>query len=96
MTGVQTCALPILVFTSSRNTYLAYLRPWTAELRRGRTVRTLAGGVIGVELGPMSEAHRKAAAFANVLGLVRMAGIPEHVELLNAMVATFLAEDGGL
>ncbi len=85
-----------LVFTSSRNTYLAYLRPWTPELRRGRTVRALADGVTGVELAPISEAHRKAAAFANVLGLVRMAGVPEHVELLNAMVATFLAEDGGL
>ena len=85
-----------LVFSSSRNTYLAYLRPWTPELRRATTVRPLADGVIGVELGAMSEAHRKAAAFANVLGLVRMAGLPEHVELLNAMVAKFLAEDGGL
>jgi glycosyltransferase involved in cell wall biosynthesis len=85
-----------LVFNSSRNTYLAYLRPWTGEQRRSLTVRPLADGVIGVELGPMSEAHRKAAAFANVLGLVRMAGVPEHVELLNAMVARFLAEDGGL
>ncbi|MBV8535953.1 MAG: hypothetical protein JO128_10195, partial [Alphaproteobacteria bacterium] len=81
---------------SSRNTYLAYLRPWTPELRRTTTVRPLAEGVVGVELGPMSEAQRKAAAFANVLGLVRMAGVPEHIELLNAMLARFLAEDGGL
>lgn len=85
-----------LVFSSSRNTYLAYLRPWTADLRRRKTARPLADGVIGVELGPISDAHRKAAAFANVLGLMRMAGLPEHVELLNAMVAKFLAEDGGL
>jgi glycosyltransferase involved in cell wall biosynthesis len=85
-----------LVFNASRNTYLAYLRAWTPELRRSTTVRPLPGGVIGVELGPMSEAQRKAAAFANLLGLVRMAGVREHVELLNAMVARFLAEDGGL
>lgn len=85
-----------LVFNSSRNTYLAYLRAWAPELRRSTTVRPLPGGIIGVELGPMSEAGRKASAFADLLGLVRMAGVREHVELLNAMVAKFLAEDGGL
>ncbi len=85
-----------VLFSTSRNTYLAYLREWAPELRTGYTVQPLAGGVIGVELAPMGEAYRKASAFANFLGLVRMAGVHEHVELLGAMIARFLSEDGGL
>lgn len=85
-----------VVFSSSRNTYLAYLRAWAPELRTGYTVRPLADGIVGIELAPMGEACRKASAFADFLGLVRMAGVPEHVELLGAMMAKFLSEDGGL
>ncbi len=85
-----------VLFSSSRNTYLAYLREWSPELRTGYTVQPIAGGVIGVELAPMGEAYRKASAFANFLGLVRMAGVREHAELLGAMIARFLSEDGGL
>lgn len=85
-----------LVFNSSRNTYLAYLRAWAPELRTPYTITPLADGIVGVELTPLGEAYRKTSAFANFLGLVRMAGVQEHVELLGAMVAKFLAEDGGL
>jgi len=85
-----------LLFTASRNTYLAYTCAWAPDMRRPYTSRPLADGVVGVELQPIGERQRRATAFANALGLIRMTGKKEHVDLLGAMVTSFLAEDGGL
>lgn len=85
-----------MVFTASRNTYLAYMCGWSPQMRRRYTSTPLADGVIGLELAAPGEAYRKASAFANFLGLVRMTGAPEHTDLLGAMMAKFLSEDGGL
>lgn len=85
-----------ILFTASRNTYLAYMCGWSPGQRRPYTSRALADGVVAVELGALGDAYRKASAFANFLGLVRMTGAPEHTDLLGAMIAKFLSEDGGL
>lgn len=85
-----------MVFTASRNTYLAYMCGWSPQMRRRATARPLADNVIGVELASLDDAYRKAAAFANFLGLVRLTGSKEQQDLLAAMIAKFLTEDGGL
>jgi len=85
-----------LQFTGSRNTYLAYMCAWQPHMRLAYKSQPLAGGTVAVELPPFPEAYRKAAAFANCLALIRMTGAGEHVDLLNAMMAKFLGEDGGL
>ncbi len=84
------------IFTTSRNTYLAYLSRWSAKDRLRYTSEPAGGNAAVVELEPFPRDYTRMNAFANLLGALRLSGPPDMVESLNAMVATFIAEDGGL
>lgn len=86
-----------LLFTSSRNTYLAYLCKWSAGERMGYTTRPPDDDqTAAVDLHGFSEAYRRTKAFADFLAVVRLWGDQRTVDLQGSMMAKFLSEDGGL
>lgn len=85
-----------LLFTGSRNTYLVNMYPWSPAMRLAYRSQRIGDRAVRVDLPPLPQAYRKAVAFANFLGLVRLRGSQEQNELLSAMIARFLSEDGGM
>jgi glycosyltransferase involved in cell wall biosynthesis len=85
-----------LLFSSSRNTYLAYLARWSPARRRAYTSKRVSDSYVEIELAALSAEYRRLNAFAEYLTLVRMHGDPKLVEALGSLVGTFLSEDGGL
>lgn len=85
-----------MLFTGSRNTYLVNMYPWSPAMRLSYRAQRVGDHAIRVEMPPLPEAYRRGVAFANFLGLVRLRGSPEQNELLSAMIARFLSDDGGM
>ena len=85
-----------ILFTGSRNTYLINMYPWTPQMRLAYSAQRVGDNVVRVELPPLPDAYRRGVAFANYLALVRLKGSEEQNQLLAAMIARFLSEDGGM
>lgn len=85
-----------LLYMLSRNTYLGMLRPWSAELRLRYRSRPLEAGTVAIELEKLPDDYRWADGMANMLAVVRASGTQSNVNLLNGLVARYLAETGGL
>lgn len=85
-----------LLFTGSRNTYLVNMYPWSPAMRLTYRSQSTGDNTVRVDMPALPQAYRKGIAFANFLGLVRLRGSKEQNELLSAMIARFLAEDGGM
>ena len=84
-----------LIYMESRNTYLAMLRRWSAEMRRPYTVQPGATGIDTVVLQSFGSDYRWADAVASFLAVVRVSGTPQNVDLLNSLVRQYLSEVGG-
>jgi hypothetical protein len=84
-----------LTYMTSRNTYLAMLRRWSAELRVPYASETRPDGTATIELEQMSDEFRWSDALASYLAVVRISGTPHNVNILNSLVERYLSENGG-